>query len=198
MLSAAMEMLARDGLQGVSIRAVAMALGLAPNALYHYFESRQHLEVALASRVAAMLHEVLAKACQGKRADAAIRAMVKSYLSFARDHHLLYEAIVVPRPASGDDAVAPELLWHFVVQQVSRVSGPTRSHEAAVSIWALVHGMAALQTANAFNEEMPFQSTLVFAVDAWLAASHDAAAKGHDALDKNRPTKRISSKRNKR
>ena len=121
-----------------------------------------------------MLHAALAKACHGKDPDKAMRSIVSAYLAFARDHRLLYEAIVVPRPASGDDAVAPELLWRFVVAQVSRVSGEKMANQAAVSIWALVHGMASLQTAGAFNEEMPL-SSIEFAVDAWLTAAHAAA-----------------------
>jgi len=171
-----MELLAQGGLQGVSIRSVAGEVGLAPNAMYHYFTNREHLHTAVASEVAAMLHGALAKACHGKGPEASIRSLAEAYLAFARDHRLLYEALVVPRPASGDDAVAPELLWRFVVAQVSTVSGEAMSHRAAVSIWALLHGMAALQSAGAFNEEIPF-SSLEFGLDAWLTAAHAAKAK---------------------
>jgi hypothetical protein len=50
------------------------------------------------------------------------------------------------------------------------------SHRAAVSIWALLHGMAALQSAGAFNDEIPF-SSLEFGLEAWLTAAHAAKAK---------------------
>jgi AcrR family transcriptional regulator len=179
-----MELLAQGGLQSVSIRSVAGEVGLAPNAMYHYFTNREHLHTAVASEVAAMLHGALVKACHRKGPEASIRSLVEAYLAFARDHRLLYEALVVPRPASGDDAVAPELLWRFVIAQVSRVSGEAMSHQAAVSIWALLHGMAALQSAGAFNEEMPF-SSLEFALDAWLTAAHEAAAKEAEARNKS-------------
>ena len=58
------------------------------------------------------------------------------------------------------------------------------AHQAAVSIWALLHGMAALQSAGAFNEEMPF-SSLEFALDAWLTAAHAAAAKEAETRSKS-------------
>jgi len=96
-LRAAVEILAQNGLQGVSIRSVAGGLGVAPNALYHYFTNREHLEAAIASEVAAMLHARLIKACADKQPDEAIRSMVQAYLAFARDHRFLYEAILVAR-----------------------------------------------------------------------------------------------------
>ena len=95
-----MQLLERGGLRGVSVRSIAGALGLAPNALYHYFDNRQALEEAAASEVAAMLHAALVQACRGKRKEKAIRAIVAAYLSFARDHRLLYEVLVIPRPWS--------------------------------------------------------------------------------------------------
>ncbi len=160
----------------MSVRSVAGSLDLAPNALYHYFTSKKDLEEAVAAEVAAMLHDALAKACHRKGPDQAIRSMVKAYLNFAREHRLLYEAIVVPTPASGDDAVAPERLWQFFVGRIGKVSGQSMSYQAGISLWALMHGMSTLQSSGASNDEMRF-SSLKFAVDAWLTAAHAAAAK---------------------
>ena len=179
-LRAAMAIVARDGLRGMSIRSVAGSLGVAPNALYHYYESRQHLEEAVAAEVAAMLHRALARACERRGPDEVIRSMAKAYMTFAREHRLLYEAIVVPTPAAGDDAVAPDLLWHFFVGQISKVSGQTMSNQADISLWALMHGMSTLQSSGASNDDMRF-SSLDFGIEAWLVAAHAAAAKERDA-----------------
>lgn len=49
-LDAALEILERDGLGGVSMRALARALEVDPMALYHYFEDRDALLAAAAAR----------------------------------------------------------------------------------------------------------------------------------------------------
>jgi AcrR family transcriptional regulator len=172
-LQSAMHLLSQQGLHGISIRALAAALHLAPNALYRYFATREALEIAVAAEVAARLHLVLLKACKSKSPEASIRALAAAYLRFAKTQHLLYEALLVPRPTSGDAALAPEQLWFFVVHQVSRVSGLRASRQAAVALWATLHGIAALQSANAFNQEKP-RSSLDFALTAWLQAAQAA------------------------
>jgi AcrR family transcriptional regulator len=187
-LQAAMDLLSQQGLHGISIRSVAGALHLAPNALYRYFADREELESAVAAEVAARLHIVLIKACAARSPEASIRALAAAYLLFARKQHLLYEALLVPRPSSGDAAVAPEQLWLFVVEQVSRVSGNRTKEQAAVALWAMLHGMAALQSVNAFNKEKP-RSSLDFALTAWIQAAQ--TAKQAEAL--HPPTKRKSA-----
>ena len=168
--AAALDLLREKGLQGLSIRGVAARLQLAPNALYHYFGSKEELIVAVAAAVSGLLHDAFLKVCKRKRPEQAIRAMAQAYMDFARENPLLYEILVVPRPASGEDAVGPKGLWDYVVAQVARVSAKDASSECAVSLWAVVHGMAALQNAGAFNDEMPATS-FGFAMDAWMAAA---------------------------
>lgn len=176
-LDAAMVLLARDGLRGMSLRAIAGSLKVAPNAIYRYFEDHGHLEALVGAAVCARLHAVLLKAVRGREPEAAVRAIAKSYLKFARENKLLYEALLIPRPASGSEAVAPEQLWLFVVGQTARLAGEARAPEAAVSLWAFLHGMAVLQSAQLLGPEKP-ASSFDFGLNAWLAAARGAAAPG--------------------
>ena len=169
-IAAAMDLLAQNGLRGMSIRSVAGSLGLAPNAMYSYFADREQLETAVAAEVAGRLHAVLLEACAEKTSEDSIRALAKAYLRFAKEQHLIYEALVVTRPASGEDSIAPELLWLFFVEQVDRIIGASKSQEAAVALWAFLHGIAALQSAEAFNEEKPM-SSFEFGLSAWIEAT---------------------------
>lgn len=172
-IAAAMDLLAQNGLRGMSIRSVARALGLAPNAMYSYFVDREQLEAAVAAEVAASLHAMLLEACARKTSEASIRSLAEAYLRFAKEQHLLYEALVVPRPASGEDAIVPERLWLFFVDQVRRIAGEAKSREAAVALWAFLHGIAALQSAQAFNQEKPV-SSFEFGLSAWIEAAKSA------------------------
>jgi AcrR family transcriptional regulator len=181
-LAAAVGILAQQGLRGMSWRAVAASLGLAPNSLYRYFASRKHLEMAVAAEVAGRLHAALLKTNPEKQAaEKSIRAFAKAYLLFAREQHLLYEALLVPRPASGEDAIAPRRLWLFAVGVVSRVSGPKAAQEATVALWAFLHGIAALHSADAFDAEKPFSSSFEFGYRAWMEAARAAASAGAKA-----------------
>ena len=168
-----MILLARNGLRGMSLRAVAVSLKIAPNAIYRYFDDHAQLEAAVGAEVSRTLHEVLRKAAGTRAPDAAIRAMAKAYLKFARENELLYEALLIPRPAAGEEAVAPEQLWLFFVGHVARIAGEAGAPEAAVSLWAFLHGMAALQSAQLLGTEKPITS-FDFGLNAWLSAARES------------------------
>jgi hypothetical protein len=91
-------------------------------------------------------------------------------LCFAKEQHLLYEALVVTRPATGEDATAPERLWLFVVGQVREIAGDLKAQEASIALWAFLHGIVALQSAQAFSDEKP-ASSFEFGLSAWIQAS---------------------------
>jgi AcrR family transcriptional regulator len=168
-LDVAMKLLASQGLAGMSLRSVAAASHVMPNALYRYFADLEQLKTAVAGEVAVLVHAALLKAISKKQApEEAIRRLALAYMRFAKEQHLLYEALLVPRPASGEDAVGPERLWWFVVEQVSRVSGPEPASQATVAPWAFMHGMAALQSVDAFDQEKPFKPSFEFGLEAWM------------------------------
>jgi AcrR family transcriptional regulator len=176
-VTAGVTILAQSGLRAMTWRAVAAALKLAPNALYRYFDNRQQLETAVAAEVASRLHAALLQQHSAKQSpERAVRTFATTLLKFAREQNLLYEALLVPRPAIGEDAVAPQRLWLFAVQLVSRVSGEPVAREATVALWAFLHGIASLQSADAFDEEKPFASSFEFGLQSWIAAAKAAAS----------------------
>jgi AcrR family transcriptional regulator len=174
-VAAGMKLLARDGLRGLSLRAIAAALEVAPNALYHHVTDRKGLERMLAAEVSVLIHAALRRKISGttKSSEDAVRAMAAEYMRFAREHRLLYEALLVPRPADGADAIGPEQLWLFALGLVTQVSGRSAAHEATVALWAFLHGMASLHSVNAFDDEKPFGS-FDFGLQAWMRAANAA------------------------
>ena len=174
-VAAGMGLLARKGLRGLSLRAIAAALDVAPNALYHHVADRKALESMLAAEVSVLLHTAIRRKTDTahKSSEEAIRALAAEYMRFAREERLLYEALLVPRPAVGADAIAPEQLWLFVLNLVTEVSGKAAAHEATVALWAFLHGMASLQSVNAFDDEKPF-SSFDFGLQAWMRAASAA------------------------
>jgi AcrR family transcriptional regulator len=176
-ITAGVTILAHSGLRAMTWRAVAAALKLAPNALYRYFDNRQQLETAVAAEVASRLHAALLEQHSAKQSpERAVRTFASTLLKFAREQNLLYEALLVPRAAIGEDAIAPQRLWLFTVQLVSRVSGEPVAREATVALWAFLHGIASLQSADAFDEEKPFASSFEFGFQSWIVAAKAAAS----------------------
>lgn len=174
-VAAGMKLLARDGLHGLSLRAIAGALQVAPNALYHHVSDRKGLEGMLAAEVSVLFHAALLRKISGttRSAEETVRVLAAEYLRFACEHRLLYEALLVPRPAASPDAIDPEKLWLFVLDLVTPVSGEAAAHEATVALWAFLHGIASLQSVNAFNDEKPFGS-FDFGLEAWMRAANAA------------------------
>ena len=168
-LAAAMEQLAEGGLRALSLRSIAATLGLAPNALYRYFADRSQLEAAMAAESIRRQHAALKQAAQGKEPAQAIRAIAHAYLRFAREHPHLYN-MMMSIDAGAESASVHGESWGFIVDQVSRMTEGAHAREAAVALWAFLHGVTALESARVFGDEKP-SSGFEWGLDAWLAAT---------------------------
>lgn len=169
-LAAALEQLAAGGLGGMSLRSLASQLGIAPNALYRYFADRAAIEAALSAEGARLLLAAVRKAAGRKSPEAALRAMANAYMRFAREQGSIYEVLMMRCSLSELDAQAHQALWLFVVEQVTRIAGEAKAREAAVSLWAFLRGIAALEQAQVFNDDKPITS-FHFGLNAWLTAA---------------------------
>ena len=165
-----MNQVTRDGLTGLSLRSVAATLGLAPNALYRYFADRAALEAALAEESQRRLFGVLQKAVGKKSPEAAIRSLAQAYLRFARDEPHLFTLTLMPSAAEAASEPAHVAMWRFVQQQVSNLYGAQQTPQAAVALWAFLHGMTALEAAGVLGSQKP-TSSFEFGLRLWIAAA---------------------------
>jgi AcrR family transcriptional regulator len=170
-LAAAMEQLASRGMEKLSLRSLAASLDLAPNALYRYFPSRSALEGALAGEITGQVHSLLRKAAGRKSPEQAIRAIAKAYVLFSTEQPYLYNTFLEPctEPEEADEP-AHEALWAFVLEQVARVAGPKKAPDAAVALWALLHGFVELKRAGVFHPDKPLTG-FDWGMQAWLKAA---------------------------
>ena len=168
-LAAAVECLTDGDIRSLSLRSIAASLKLAPNALYRYFPDRAALEAALADECARQLEFALRKAADESAAKKAIRRMATAYIQFARNNRHLYEVMMSFHKPAYDES-SRQSLWSFTVEQVRRLSGEARAREAAVALWALLHGAVTLEAAKVLGEEKP-ASGLEFGLEAWMAAA---------------------------
>ena len=140
-LAAALEEVESGGLENLAIRSVAAKLGLAPNALYRYFENLSALELAVAEEVRFQMLGVLQKVIGRKGPSESIRALSEAYLRFAQERPRAFALYL-----KNSDLQTPQCAKNteFFVEQVKRVYGEERAELASHALWAQVHGLAVL------------------------------------------------------
>lgn len=193
---AALALLEREGEAGLTIRGVAAALGLAPNALYRHYAGHDALRAAVADDGTRALLDALRRAAVGRSGfesgpAAVVRAVAHAYLDFAHARPALYGLVMarhdhpvrVPATRSatsrttddvtgevtGDvtDDVAHDALWAFVVALLGPLTGPANVAAAAVALWGFLHGMVGLDRAELLGGAKP-RDAAAFGVEVFL------------------------------
>lgn len=137
LIAAAEALLEKSGLEGVSLREAARVAGVSHNAPYRHFPSREALLAAVAAAGFARLAAAM------DAADPGSRGACRAYLGFAAAHPALYRLMF--GPGLSKDA-HPELRQAAgaAMRPLRAISAAGASREAAVGVWALLHGLAVL------------------------------------------------------
>jgi len=93
------ELLIRDGFSKLSMRKIANELDVTATTLYHYFENKDDLLLALVEDSIRQLADALRQSME-READPVTRLeiLTDTFLSFALDHPQEYEVIYMVRP----------------------------------------------------------------------------------------------------
>jgi AcrR family transcriptional regulator len=165
-----MDQVVKNGIGKLAIRSVAAALDLTPNALYRYFPSLAALEAALADESRIRLLKVLQKAAGKRSPEEAIRSIARAYVRFAQEQPQIFALTLMPSVAEGEGEPSHLQSWRFVLGQVVRLYGEKKGPEAAVALWAFLHGMTVLEAAGVFGERKP-ASSFEFGLQMWISAA---------------------------
>jgi len=140
-LAAALDQVEREGFENLAIRSVAAKLGLAPNALYRYFENLSDLEFAVAEEVRLQMLEIMQKVIGRKSPSESIRVLSETYLRFAEERPRAFALYL-----KNSSAETPQCAKNteFFVEQVTRLYGKERAQMASHALWAQIHGLAVL------------------------------------------------------
>jgi AcrR family transcriptional regulator len=150
-IAAAEQIAATDGLDGITMRRVAAAVGYAPNSIYHAVGDMDEILLRLNARTLDLLAWSLRRCLPGTRTkEAAVDAIVEGYVAFVRRHPGLWSVIVdyVRR----DKGALPD--WYGAalakpLELVDEVLAPffpdadDRRRSTAV-LWASLHGIVSL------------------------------------------------------
>ena len=153
-LLAAEKILERDGLQAVTLRAVARVVGVSHTAPKNHFGDLMGLLSELAAVGYLRFAAALAEAVNSSSGDARdrLRAMGSAYIAFARAHPKLFflmfhsERLDMKRPSllAAIDESRQSLRTAVISTSEAKPMNPVEVAARATASWSLVHGLAML------------------------------------------------------
>jgi AcrR family transcriptional regulator len=159
----------REGIDAVSMRAVASQIGVTATAIYRHFRDKDALIEALADTGFAMLLDVLQR--KNRRHVSSWRDIMRNFLDFAFEHPRLYELMFLRKRARmrvfpEDFAARRSPPFNLLREALERDSGKKYSLEDALSIWAHAHGLISMFTLGRFgNDRQAFRRLYVRAMN---------------------------------
>lgn len=170
LVSEGLRQLEASGAAALSLRALAKATGVSPNAPYRHFADKTALMGALAAMGFEKFADAIVAAADGP-AKAALRAQGRAYLDFALAHPALYRLMFSPYGYSlTSDTCQREAIRAFG----SLIATAARAHEegwktrvplvdAVLAYWSALHGWAGLVGDQLVPPEVPVPNP-----DRWL------------------------------
>ena len=167
-LKTAVHLVEHGDADGLSLRAVALALGVKAPSLYRYFPDKEALEVTVAEEILTVMLGEFRTASATADPATRFRRMTEAYLRFARERFPLYAFVMQNRHPERYGSGAGKAVWNLLLEAASGVSGQLDDTAAAVATWAFLHGYATLEHSGAFGPSGP-KGGLERGVEAFLS-----------------------------
>jgi AcrR family transcriptional regulator len=169
-LKAARRLYFAHGIEGVTARKIAQAVGCSPTAIYLYYRNIGDLLEHLRIEGHGLLADYLREVDTSLPAIERVRAMGRAYYRFGLEHRHYYALMFGLRPAETPrrEAVQREMHTLMLLRDVVRAgleTGSIRSERDAMvltnALWAQIHGVTALAVSGLLFETAPEQHEAV-------------------------------------
>ncbi len=183
-VDAAEQIVQAADLEGLTVAALADAIGLTAGALYRYFPSRDAIVAAVQRRVIARVAAAVDAGVAAAPADdrSRIVAVGDAIVAFASREPVAYSMLsrmfAVPRPLVGDDEAAESMALAFAAAGRVRDLFTTARNNGTLgdgddmlrvlALWAAVHGAIQLGKLGRFSPEVRVERIAREAVDTLL------------------------------
>ncbi len=147
LVGAALDLLADDGADAVSLRAVARRAGVSAMAPYRHYPDKEALLAAVATQGFDGLRDVLSVADAAGPTDRALVAQAVAYVRYALENPALFRLMFGSRRLGTHPelAAAGEAAYAVLAARVAAEAPANIDREArALGCWSLVHGLASL------------------------------------------------------
>jgi AcrR family transcriptional regulator len=169
-LDAASRIIESNGLDGLTMGAVAREVGVRAPSLYKHVPDRARLIRAVAEQAALDLTAAIATgAASDPDPRTALRAMAEVHRAYVHAHPngygLLFAHLL---PDSMPDAALVARAGLPIVERMEELVGPAHALEAARSLVAWAHGFVSMELAGAFRLDGDVDRAFRFGVEALL------------------------------
>jgi len=147
LVGAALDLLAKDGVDTFSLRAVARRAGVSAMAPYRHYPDKEALLAAVAAQGFEGLRDVLRVADGAAPAGQALVAQAVAYVRYALENPALFRLMFGPERLGTHPglAAAGEAAYAVLAARVAAEPVAGADREARVlGCWSLVHGLASL------------------------------------------------------
>ena len=147
LVDAALDLLAEDGADAVSLRAVARRVGVSAMAPYRHYSDKEALLAAVAVRGFEGLRKVLRVADDAAPAGQALVEQAVAYVRYALEHPALFRLMFGPKRLAklSELTIAGETAYAVLAARVAAEMPANTDRDArALGCWSLVHGLASL------------------------------------------------------
>jgi AcrR family transcriptional regulator len=162
-----------EGLDGLTLSALAARLKVKPPSLLHHIGSLAELRAALRLDGLRGLREALSHAAVGLAGADAIRAMAQAYRAYALAHPGRYQATQVALDGADAEAAAAATAVYEVVAAAFRSFGLSKAalvHEVR-ALRASLHGFVALEASGGFGMKESIEASFRRLVEIHVAAA---------------------------
>lgn len=150
--AAARAILEEDGLDAVSMQAVAARVGVRPPSLYKHVADRSALIRAVTDAVTADLAEALRPPRRPRDPGDELRSIARRYRAFVRENPAGYGLLFARLgPGMLPDASVLAALGEPIVRATARLVGEEGALDAARTFVAWAHGFTSLELAGGFR-----------------------------------------------
>jgi AcrR family transcriptional regulator len=155
-IQAAREVIAEQGVEGLSMRDVARRLEISHQAPYRHFPNRDHLLVEIMRRCFEDFAQFIDEKSKDETNDE-LRGMGEAYLTYASLKPLEYRLMFAtpwPEPAAHPDLVKyavhafDVLRKNLIKKHEGQRQAKVQAELEAVFIWSALHGLATIEQSN--------------------------------------------------
>lgn len=170
-LQAAVELIAEEGFQNLSMRKIASRMNISAPTIYYYYANKDELNIAIRKRAGEMLYRRLSAAYRSGR-DVKEKGwrMVKAYLDFGLgmpDYYAIMFDSTAPKhsdyvgteleEAAREELVSSmrnaELMWKILGEfEQAGYMVPDEIERMGMVLWSELHGLVSLHNNNLFRE----------------------------------------------
>ena len=194
-VAAAAEIADREGLEALTLAALAARLGIKPPSLFNHIDGMASLRRELAMRALREMGDALANSAIGKSGDDAVRALADEYRRFAKRHPGIYVwTVSAVDPKDREISALSDRILEICLKILSGYGLERRAALHAIrAMRSIVHGFSSLEAARGFGMPVSIDESFEWLVNSFIAglkASDGENRSAHGIPKKTPPGRR--------